>query len=69
MPLSSGFKSKPLLDACLHDLLFDPEEEGSTFLRNVDEHLPDYTRSIAEDNTLHKHVVRTEILPSHALIT
>jgi hypothetical protein len=48
MPLSSGLKSKPLLYACLHDLLFHPEEEVSTFLRNVDEHLLDYTASVAE---------------------
>jgi hypothetical protein len=56
--LSSGSKSKPskkqapLLSGCLLVLLFDPEDGGSTFLRNVVELLLDYTCHIPDDSTL-----------------
>jgi hypothetical protein len=44
-----------LLTGCLPGLPFDPEERVSTFLRNVDKLLPDYTDHIPDDSILHSH--------------
>jgi hypothetical protein len=42
-----------LLAGVLHVLIFDPEYGGSTFPRNVDELLPNYTALHLEDSSLH----------------
>jgi hypothetical protein len=41
----SRWKADPLLAGYLFGSLFDPENEGSTLLRNIYEILPDYTTS------------------------
>jgi hypothetical protein len=42
---AEGFACCLLLADYSLDLLFNPEDGGSMFLRNVSEHLPDYTAS------------------------
>jgi hypothetical protein len=55
MSLVWKFPRKPdLLVIFSFCLLFDLEDEGSMFLRNVGkEHLPDYESNIPQDSTIH----------------
>jgi hypothetical protein len=76
MILSSGSKSKSSIHSeastkyrlCLllaSRLLFDPEEGGCTFFRNVPEFLLDYTALHSRSSTLHSH--RSENFESNKL--
>jgi hypothetical protein len=40
-----GCVSEKARAVCLHGLLFDPEDGGNTFVRNVGKLLPDYITS------------------------